>query len=111
MTTDKRFQSQFLLATDAITAISAELGDPMMDFSEVGHIEGRLPYIKLIKMISDMAMQIENPGIQGSRNHRGISTELRTEIDHYIYESQFSAELAEILEALIDGVDLIWEEA
>ena len=102
------FDSQFRLATEAIEAITAELSDPMMDFSEVGQIKGRLPYVSMIQMISEMAMQIETPGPEALW---GIGDELRSEIHRHVMESTFSEDLTEILQALIDGVDLIREVA
>ncbi len=115
MTNAQKLQSQFLLAVDVIVALSAEMGHGMMDYSEVGEIEGRTPYLNLIRMTSEMTVDANTPDLTGlgtpSNKREGIPQELRDLIWTYRMDSQFSEDLNEILEAFVDGVDLIWEVA
>ncbi len=107
-----KFDKQYLLAADVIVALSAEMGNPLNDYSEVGHpgsgldVEGRKAYMELIRMISDMA----GPWDRDNVPERGISDELKHSIYCYRMGAFMSEEMDEILEAFVAALISLWIE-
>ncbi len=99
-----QFDKQYLLAAKVIVALSADLGDPMYDFSEVGEVDGRKAHMELIRQISDMA----GPWDRDNVPERGLSDELSQQIRHFRINGFFSEELSEILEAFVDALKALW---
>jgi hypothetical protein len=110
MTEIAKFDKQYLLAADVIVALSAEMGNPLNDYSGAGHpgsgleVEGRKAYMELIRMISDMA----GPWDRDNVPERGISDELKHSIYCYRMGAFMSEKMDKILEAFVDTLKALW---